>query len=587
MIILFDRASWPLIRRITTNYVKPYVGWLAHAVVWMVLAAAMTAIFAQLVQPVLDHVLIARQRAYVLPMALAVLGCFALRGAATYLHTVLMNKIGQHIVSDVQGQLFRHLMGLDLAYFHAHPSGKLLSHMTADVAVMRTAVAEGLTNLGKNTLTLILLVGVMFWQDWRLALAAFIIFPMTAIFIATLGRRLRKLSHRTQESMATMSALLTQTFLGIRQVKAYGREEFEAQRMDKRAAEVRDLNIKNVRIGTLTAPVNDVLVGLTVFGLILYGGLQAVGGALSPGELMSFITAFLMSYEPMKRIAKLNNTLQVGFGAAQRIFEVLDTRPLVRKGGHAAPELKAASIKFDRVLFSYPDAGREALKALSFEAKGGEVTALVGPSGGGKSTIFNLLLRFYDPQAGAITLNGIAIDDIALSYLRRHVALVSQDVTIFDDTAAANIAYGRDDTVQADIEAAAKAANAHDFIMRLPQGYDTRLGENGVTLSGGQRQRIALARAFLRDAPILLLDEATSALDPESERLIQDSLARLQKGRTTLVIAHRLSTIRHASRILVIEQGQVVEQGTHDGLLAQGEAYAALVNASESDVLAA
>lgn len=575
MITLLDRASRPLVRRILATYVKPYWKWVAQAMGWMVVAAGMSAIFAGLVQPVLDDVLINHKDHLVLPLALGVMVCFLMRGVATYMHTVLMNKTGQHIVSDIQNGVFGHLMGLDLAYFHKNASGTLLSRLTSDTTVMRTAVAEGLTNLGKNTLTLFLLVGVMFWRDWVLALAVFIIFPVTGVFVSRLGKRLRKLSTRTQEGIAQMSALLTQTFQGIRQVKAYGREGWEAVRMSSKINDVRDMNIKNVRTSTINTPVNDTLVGLCVFGLILYGGHQAQLGHLTPGELMSFITAFLMSYEPMKRIAKLNNTLQIGLGAAARVFEILDTKPAIT-GGIDKPAFAKPEIRFDAVTFAYEGADEAALSGASFTAGAGQVTALVGPSGGGKSTILNLLLRFYDPQGGAVRVGGHDIRALDLSHLRRHIALVSQDITIFDDTALANIAYGLEGASEEAVFAAAKAAHAHEFIENLPQGYATRLGENGVSLSGGQRQRIALARAFLKNAPILLLDEATSALDTESEALVQESLGNLQQGRTTLVIAHRLSTIQHADRILLVDKGRVAEEGTHDTLLAKGGAYAAL-----------
>ncbi|NBX67247.1 MAG: ATP-binding cassette domain-containing protein, partial [Proteobacteria bacterium] len=346
--------------------------------------------------------------------------------------------------------------------------------------------------------------------------------------------------------------------------------------------DVRDMNIKNVRTGTINTPVNDTLVGLCVFGLILYGGHQAQGGHLTPGELMSFITAFLMSYEPMKRIAKLNNTLQIGLGAAARVFEILDTKPSIADG-RETPSFVKPEIRFEGVTFAYDGADDAALEAASFIAGAGQVTALVGPSGGGKSTILNLLLRFYDPQGGAIKVAGHDLRNLGLGHLRGHIALVSQDITIFDDTALANIAYGREGASDAEVVAAARAAHAHEFIENLPQGYSTRLGENGVSLSGGQRQRIALARAFLKNAPILLLDEATSALDAESEALVQESLANLQQGRTTLVIAHRLSTIQHADRIVLVDKGGVAEEGTHDTLLAKGGMYAALYARNRMD----
>lgn len=576
MITLFDRASRPLIKRILKTYVRPYTGWVVQAMIWMVVGAAMSAVFASLIQPVLDDILINHKRHLVVPVAAGLFICFVLRGVSGYLNTVLMNKTGQHIVSDIQNDVFSHLMTLDVGYFHKNASGTLLSRITADTGVMRMAVAEGLTNLGKNSLTLVLLIGVMFWRDWGLALAVFVIFPITAVFISKLGKRLRKVSTRTQESIGLMSALLTQTFQGIRQVKAYGREDFEARRMEGKFDDVRDLNIKNVKIGTLNTPVNEILAGLCMCGLVLYGAQQSRLGHLSPGELMSFITAFLLSYEPMKKIAKVNNTLQIGLGAASRVFEVLDTQARIPTTGGEKPPITVYDVAFENVEFSYTGDDDRALNGLSFNVQPGQVTALVGPSGGGKSTVLNLLLRFYDPQSGNIKVGGHDIRSLDPSYLRAQMALVSQDITIFDDTALANIAYGRGGASEIEIMQAAKAAHAHEFITGLPDGYNTRLGENGVALSGGQRQRIALARAFLKNAPILLLDEATSALDAESEALVQESLNALQKGRTTLVIAHRLSTILHADNILLIERGRVAEQGNHANLLAKGGLYAAL-----------
>lgn len=576
MITLLDPASRPLVRRIVSTYVRPYAGWVVHAMIWMIVGAAMNAMFAGLIQPVLDDVLINQKRELVIPLAAGLLVCFILRGVSAYMNTVLMNKTGQHIVSDIQRDVFSHLMTLDVGYFHRNASGTLLSRLTADTSVMRMAVAEGLTNLGKNTLTLVLLVGVMFWRDWGLALAIFIIFPITAIFVSKLGKRLRKLSTRTQESIGFMSALLTQTFQGIRQVKAYGREDFESKRMETKFNDIRDLNIKNVRIGTLNTPVNEILAGMCICGLVLYGAQQTRIDNLTPGELMSFITAFLLSYEPMKKIAKVNNTLQIGLGAASRVFDILDTQARIPTSGGEKPVITDHKVSFHDVQFSYKGDEDMALNGMSFHVEPGQVAALVGPSGGGKSTVLNLLLRFYDPQGGAVRVGGHDIRTLDPAYLRSKMALVSQDITIFDDTAMANIAYGRSGASEIEIMQAAKAAHAHDFITTLPQGYNTRLGENGVGLSGGQRQRIALARAFLKDAPILLLDEATSALDADSEALVQESLKALQKGRTTLVIAHRLSTILHADKILLIDRGHVVEQGTHANLLAKGGQYAAL-----------
>ncbi len=575
-------SSMPLIKRILRDYMRPYTRRMCWSIFFMVIAAAMTAMFAKLVQPVLDDVLINAKKDLIVPIALSVFACFSLRGVATYMHTVMTNTIGQSIVSDIQKDLFAHSLKLDLKFFQENPSGEMVARMISDVNVMRAAVAEAVTGLFKNFLTLILLIVVMFYQDWVLALAAFTIFPFAAAFVAWLGKRLRKISGRTQESIGSMASFLSQVFQGIRQVKAYGQETEENRRAALAIDRVRDLNIKNTTTGNLSTPVNDVLVGLTVLGLIIYGGYQSVAGALTPGSLMSFIAAFLMAYEPMKKLAKLNNNLQTGLGAAERVFAILDIRPaIITTEATRSLESKAPVIAFENVCFAYDtmggdDAGLRVLDDVSFTAKNGEVIALVGPSGAGKSTILNLVLRFFDPVSGRVTIDGSDIRDYTLESLRGHMALVSQEVVIFDDTVLANIAYGDPSAGEDRVIEAAKAANAHEFIMAMEEGYQTRVGENGLKLSGGQRQRIAIARAILRNAPILLLDEATSALDNESERLIQQSLQKLEQGRTTIVIAHRLSTIRSATRILVMDAGRIAESGTHAELIALGGIYASL-----------
>lgn len=577
MIVLFDRASWPLLQRVTKRYLRPHVGRVALAMVFMMLAAGMTAVFAKLIEPVLDHVLIAKNENLVVPLALGVMACFVLRGLTTYAHTLIMGQVGQDIVARIQTETFESLMQQDLAFFHARSSGDLLSRVTADVNVMRVAVAEGLTSAGKSTLTLLLLVGVMLWQDWRLALFALTVFPLAMAFVARVGKRLRKISYGTQNSSALLASQLSQVFQAMRQVKAYTAEATETQRVAQRAREVCDLAVKNVKVGTLSTPVNDVLVGIIVVGLILYAAGGVGAPRLSPGALMSFIAAFLMAYEPMKRIAKTNNAIQTGLGAAQRVFEVMDHNPSILDAPNALTLNPAMpDVAFENVMFQYEGSDRVALNGVSFFVPAGQTVALVGASGSGKSTCFNLILRLYDPKAGGVHVAGQNVRNVTQASLRQAIGLVSQEVVVFDDTAAGNIAYGMQGVSLAAVEAAARAAYAHEFLSALPQGYQTRLGENGVTLSGGQRQRIALARAFLKNAPILLLDEATSALDSESERLVQESLERLKKGRTTLVIAHRLTTVRHADKILVFDKGQIVEQGTHETLVATGGVYAKL-----------
>ena len=569
--------SLQIVKRLTSAYVRPYLGHLMLAVVFMATAAAMTAAIAQLMQPVLDDVLYGSKADMIFPVSLAIFGTFVVRGITTYIHTVLMNKIGQSIVADVQRDLFNHFMLLDLSFFHANPSGQLISRVVNDVNVMRSAVTETLTGFGKSAFTLVFLIGVMFYQDWKLTLAAFIILPFVSVFVVYLGKRLRQVSKSIQEEMGNLSELLTQTFQGIRLVKAYTMEDREKGRSGQAINVVRDLNIKSVQIRNLSTPVNEILIGFIFAGIIAYGGYEVLAGRLTPGQLASFLAAFTLAYEPMKKLAKLNNNLQMGLGAAERVFDMLDLKPtIVSKPNSRTVEFSKPEIDFRDVCFSYECEDGLALSGVSFTARPGKVTALVGPSGGGKSTIMNLIPRFYDVDSGEVKIAGHNVSDLNIANLRQSISLVSQDITIFNDTVYENIRYGSPAASEEDVYNAARSAAAHDFISSFPEGYDTVVGEDGVKLSGGQRQRIAIARAILKDAPILLLDEATSALDNESEKLVQDALRELEKGRTTLVIAHRLTTVQAADQILVLDRGQIIERGTHDDLLKSGGVYATM-----------
>ncbi len=565
---------------------RPYVSWIVLAIFFMILVAGATATSAWLMKPVIDDVFIAKDRDMLKIISLAVLATFAVKGIANYAQNVLMSKVGMRIIADAQKLLYAHLTRMDLDFFHGNPSGTLVSRFTVDINQIRAVVSNALTSLGKDLMTLVALVGVMFYQNSELAIIAFFVFPIAILPIVKLGRRMRRVTANTQAENGLFMTLLGQTFQGMRVVKAYGMEEYENRRIGSLVETLFGLTYKAARIRARVSPIMETLGGVAITVVIAYGGHQVINGESTTGELFSFIAALLMAYEPMKKLANLNVSIQEGLAGAQRLFDVLDTEPLILDKADALPlnDVKGA-ISLDDVSFAY-DTDNPALLEVSLGVPAGQRVALVGPSGAGKSTILNLIPRFFDIDQGKVSIDGIDVNDVTMASLHQNIALVSQEITLFDDTVRANIAYGRAGASDAEIEDAARHAAAHDFIIDLVDGYETKVGEQGVKLSGGQRQRLAIARAMLKNAPILLLDEATSALDTESERQVQKALDELMCGRTTLVIAHRLSTIVDADIIYVIENGRISQSGNHAVLMEQGGPYAklyALQFASEND----
>jgi subfamily B ATP-binding cassette protein MsbA len=568
--------SAALVWRLARDFMRPHMRRVLFAFLLMGLAAGSTAGRAWLMEPVLDRIFVAREGSLLLLIAGGALALALAKGLADYGQAVLMTRVGQRVIADVQIALFARLMRADLAYFHAHPSGTLISRFTSDAALLRNAAANVLAGIGKDAVTVVFLVGVMFYQDWLLALVSFFVFPLAIRPIVAIGRRIRRVTASAQAEIGQFTTLLSQTFQGARHVKAYGMEPYEERRAAGLIERLFALIDRGTRTRSRASPMMEVLGGTAIAVVILYGGHQVISGARTPGALFSFITALLLAYQPLKSLANLNASLQEGLAAAQRIFEVLDVEPTIRDMPGARPlQITGGEIRFDNVRFGYVS-GTAAIDGLSLTIPAGHTVALVGPSGAGKSTMLNLIPRFFDIDFGSIAIDGQDVRAVTIASLRSAIALVAQEVSLFDDTVRANIAYGRFGASAAEIEEAARAAAADTFIRELPEGYDTMVGEHGVRLSGGQRQRIAIARAMLKNAPILLLDEATSALDSESERQVQRALNTLIRGRTTLVIAHRLSTVQGADLICVVDHGQIVETGRHLELLAQGGLYARL-----------
>jgi subfamily B ATP-binding cassette protein MsbA len=570
-------STFTLLRRLGAAYIAPYKGQLALALLFMLVTAAATGALAKLMQPIIDKIFAPGQsQGYLLPVALIVMAVFLVRGVSTYIHTLILNRLSQRVVANVQTDMFRHLLYSDSAFFQQQQSGGLISRFIGDTYLIRSALIESLTGIGKNAFTVVFLVALMFYQDWRLSIVCLFVFPLATFMITKIGKKLRKASRVTQEETGALTAFLGQAFQGNRHIKSYATEEFELGRVRGVIDNLYRMMDKINKTSALALPLAEVLAGFAVISIILYGGSQVMAGHSTPGKLFSFMTAFLLAFEPMKRLAKLNGSMQMGLAAADRFFHLLDTKPAIFNVPEAKDlKLQQPSVIFENVTFTYPD-GTLALDNISFTVPAGKSVAFVGASGAGKSTILNLIPRFYDVNEGRILVGGHDVRDVTLTSLRHSMALVSQDVAIFSDNVRDNIAYGSPDATEEQIIEAAKMAVAHDFISDLPQGYQTQVGENGVKLSGGQRQRISIARAMLKNAPILLLDEATSALDTTSERQVQTALERLQQGRTTIIVAHRLSTIMGADIIYVLDHGKVVESGSHAELLAQNGPYAKL-----------
>jgi ATP-binding cassette, subfamily B, bacterial MsbA len=557
------------------SYSRPYWWRIAIAAAASLAVGGMDGAFAYLVEPVLKKIFSGKDYFIFTMLPLGVIALFLIRGVCRYTNEYFMRTAGQLAVQDVRNEIYSRNMRLGLGFFTRHPTGTLMSRVTNDVTVMQDGVGSMTTGLFRDLVSAVSLLCVVFYRNWELAIITFVVIPATVYPASRLGKRIKRLSKQGQGKMGALNSILQETYSGIKVIKAFGLEERETNKFVRYNAELYDTLRKSIKYDGLSTPIMEFIISFGIAAVIWVGGNSVMQGKMTASEFFSFITAMILVFTPVKRILGTYNVVERALGAAERVFEILDQKPEVLDAPDAIEvEQVVGNVEFREVSFRYDD--EYVLQRVNLQARKGEVVALVGPSGGGKSTLVSLISRFYDPSEGAVFIDGRDIRSMTLKSLLQNVALVDQETVLFNDSIANNIRYGRSDASDAEVEAAALAAYAHDFILELPGGYETNIGDRGLRLSGGQRQRICIARAILKDAPILILDEATSALDTESEQMVQAALNNLMQNRTTFVIAHRLSTIVHADTILVMDRGEIVEKGNHGTLVPRGGIYSRL-----------
>ena len=560
------------------SYIRPYTKTILTAIFCIVVAAGSNLYVPWIIKDMIDKVLAEKDMEMLNYISIGIVVVFLIRGIFYFGQSYLVSYVGQRVVIDIRGQLYRKFQRLPLAYYDKHRTGEMMSYISNDVAALQNAMVDKLIELITEISIFIGSLGMMFYLDWKLSLLTFAVVPMVGQAMNIFGKKLKKSGTMIQERMADMTAMLQESLSAVRVVKSFVREDHEIKRYDQENERNFEAAMLNIRLMSMLTPTVEFLAALAVTVIVWFGGYEVVEGRITAGALVAFLTYAVNLANPVKRISRAFGTMQQALAAADRVFAVMDLPEMIADKLDAKPLPKVTGrVKVDNVSFSYNEEA-PAVKNISFDVKPGQMIAFVGPSGAGKSTIANLLPRFYDVTEGSITVEGMDVRDVTLSSLREQIGIVPQETMLFSGTVWENIRYGRLDATNEEIVEAAKAANADEFIRQLPNGYDTKLGERGVNISGGQRQRLAIARAILKDPQILILDEATSALDTESEKVVQAALDRLMIGRTSFVIAHRLSTILSADRILVLDHGEIVEDGTHEELLVKGGLYSNLYN---------